>query len=258
MKKITYITMILCTAGIFNSLYAQNADTPTPAQQDVKPSTAPTGYAEVSFGMAIPTGNFAKESGENYGEYALLGNNFNISLGIPVHHSNFGVALMYGSFSNFFDMNTYVNNIQANDPTKFYSPIKGDEYDESVFMAGFFATYPVHRFSFDFRIMGGIAFCYLPEVDYGANPVTEGTYNYEWDTHSSTSSSFVYDAGVDVRYKVRRMSVMFGVDFISANPTVNTTQLYIDPNGNYLSTQIHQNVSMPIVSVDIGVAYRIR
>jgi len=263
MKKIIHTIILLFISGIFNSIDAQNIETASlqsnaTEQQNVKSVILPTGYYELSFGPAIPIGSFANESGKSYGEYATLGNNFNLSVAVPINHSNFGIAFIYSSYNNFFDMNTYLNNMQMSDPSKNYTGINSDEYDESFIMFGMFATYPVERLSFDFRLLGGVAFCHLPEVDYGANPINENYYTYQWDTYSNRSTSFVFDIGGNIRYKIRRMSVMLGIDFISTNPSINTTEQYTDPNGNNAYTHVGGNISISNIGINLGIGYRIR
>ncbi|MGP8216636.1 MAG: hypothetical protein ACLQQ4_13810 [Bacteroidia bacterium] len=264
MKRIIYTITLLYIGGILNPMKAQFIIPiiPVPVTQPVQAVTiqppSPTGYLEVGFGMAMPVGRFANETGTGYGGYAELGNNFSISLAIPIKESNFGFALMYGSFWNYFDMNSYISNIEASDPGKFYSAINQDEYDETVLTGGFFATYPLHRLSLDFRLMGGVAFCYLPGVNYGANPNMDGYYTYEWNTYSSHSTSFAWDIGGDLRYRIRMMSLMLGIDLMKANPIINTTQQYNDLGGSNYYTHLSGNIPVSLISLNFGIAYRIK
>jgi hypothetical protein len=262
MKNFLSIFAIFSLTGILNTSTAQEYQmTPPPPPSQEYNTVAPTGYFALSLGIAQPIGSFASQPTTGYGGYALTGDNINLSIGIPINHSNFGIAFMFGSFVNDFDMNTYVSNAAISDPSKNYQPFEQDVYDESFILAGLFATYPINRLSIDVRIMGGVSFCYLPEVDYGAavyDPTISDYDNYEWDTYSSRSTSFALAAGADLRYKVRRFSLMLGVDFLTTDPTVNTEQQYTDPNGNYSYTHITGKVPISIISTSLGIAYQIR
>jgi hypothetical protein len=265
MKTIICIVVLLGFTGMFTKTNAQEY-TSSPPPQDNRvyndnDVSRPSGYFELSLGWAQPIGSFMNASGSGYNGYALPGENINLSLGVPVNHSNIGIAFMVGSCYNTFDINTYVSNIAASDANNNYKPLIQDGYNESFIMGGLYATLPVYRLSIDFRVLGGIAFCYLPEVDYEAyhyDALAAGYDNYEWDTYSSRANSFAFGMGADLRYRVRRFSLMFGVDMISTTPMVNTEQQYTDPNGNYSYSHVGGYMTISIISASIGLAYEIR
>jgi hypothetical protein len=255
--------MLFGLAGIYNKTIAQDNSAPLQNTQGYGNNyqSVPSGYFELSLGLSEPTGSFMNAHGGGYGGYALPGENFNLSLGVPVNHSNIGLAFMFGNYLNAFDINTYVSNIAVTDANKSYQPFLQDSYDESLIMGGLFATIPIDRLSIDFRVLGGIAFCYLPEIDYGASQYDQLTLsynNYEWDTYGSRSTSFAYAIGADLRYRIHRVSLMLGVDYVAAMPQINTQQQYIDPNGNSTYTPVGGNLSISLLSANIGLAYSIR
>ncbi|HWY99327.1 MAG TPA: hypothetical protein VNY36_09585 [Bacteroidia bacterium] len=269
MKNIKPFIILLVLVGAFTVADAQYyygpppPGPPPPRQRERQGNgdddgSQPSGYFALTIGLAQPVGGFANAVGGGYSGYALPGDNIDVSLGIPLNHSNMGIALMYGSYANSFDINTYVTNMQLTDQSKSYAPITGDIYSEGFLMAGIFATYPVQRFSFDFKLMGGVAFCHLPEVDYGADYNTAGYYNYEWDNAASRTTGFAYNLGADMRYRFRRASLMIGVDYVGANPAINSVQTYIDPNGVASYTRLGGSIPISVVSANIGVAYDIR
>jgi len=249
MKKIIYTAIALISIGFYNPIKAQAGDG----------VTNPSGYFEFSFGLAEPVGNFVKHPGSAYSGYAMSGDNFNISLGIPISQSNFGVALMYGYYHNNFDMNNYVNYIATTDSSKKpYQVQQQSAYNENIIMGGLYATIPFQNLSIDFRVMGGAAFCNLPEVSYSATQsVFLGTDNYSWDTYASKASAFAFGAGADIRYRFGFMSLMVGIDYLTATPTVNTTQQYTDPSGNISYSHVSGNMPISLVSAYIGIAYQI-
>jgi len=230
--------------------------------------TPPTGYFEISVGAAEPIGSFASTGSTSYSGYALSGADLAISFGIPINHSNLGIALMYKGVSNQFDYNNYENNIQYSDPGKtYYIPTDqygnnadaGISYDESFIMAGLFATYPIQRLSFDFRLMGGVAICSLPEVVYAAYATSPtAPDDFSWDISASSTGSFAFGAGADLRYKFRRVSLMLGVDFLTTDPIVSTNETYVDQSGSTSQSHLGGNLPISIMSYSIGIGYTIR
>lgn len=243
-RKIISVMLFLGAAGFAN------------AQSDAGTDGSSTGYFEISYGLAEPMGSFANATGSGYGGYALPGSSFGLSLGIPIAHSNFGVALMYNYSFNTYDINSYVNNVQVSDQNNSYVALQNDGYSESFIMGGLYATIPIQRFSFDFRFMGGLAVCNLPESDYGAYATSAfATNNFEWDTYSSTSSAFALDLGGGIRYRFWRTSIMAGIDYITTDPIANTTQQYTDQFGNVTYTHIGNTVPISLMDFTIGIGY---
>ena len=170
-----------------------------------------------------------------------------------------GIALMYGGYNNAFDINTYVSSLQMNDRSNSYSGLVQDAYNESFIMGGYFWTWPVQRLSFDARIMGGVALCTLPEVAYEVDvPVTGGYAVNTYDIASSSAASFAFDIGGDIRYKLRRTSIMFGIDYTHANPSASTTEQYEDPNYNYSYSHVSGSMPISVFCFNLGIAYQIR
>ena len=250
----------------------------------------PSGYCELfGMGIGIPVGGFATKTGSENGGYALTGFNLNLSGGIPIKHSNFGIAWMCSGFINSFDNISYVYNIQASNPNKnngistTYEVIPGTHpyYIGSFILGGLFATYPISIFSFDFRAMGGVMIARLPPIFYSATAEAAGGYFWldSWSIPSSTSSSFAYDLGINFRvnpinkyvyhkyHRERAMALVLGIDFISANPTVNTTLESKNSGTNSYSssytsysndTHIVRNSPISMLNISVGVAYSFR
>lgn len=292
MRTLKAFLILIVGGGIFTTADAQYYYGPPPGpppppppgyrhhqerqeSRDDEGPSQPTGYVALSIGACIPVGNFANEFGgtnTNYTNppssvnfpagYALSGLNFNISLGVPVNHSNLGFAIQYAYGANPFDIGTYTGNLAVTDPYKSYDGGDvNDVYSTSFIMGGLFLTLPVQRLSIDFKLLGGIAICSTPEVAYSAeqqNAVTNNTDVYSWDIAASNSVSFAYGLGADLRYKFRRSSLIVGVDFLSTDVTVNSEEQYTDPNNYYYNTHVGGVIPVSMVNAYIGVAYDIR
>ena len=267
-----------------------------PSQQQNQPKEKedegipePSGYISVnfgfatpkgSFGQAFPQGNYTEAVGTGYGNYATPGDVFSFSLGIPINHSNFGIALMFGSYDNSYDLGNYVNGLSN---SSFYynpysnSPIIGyaaapaqNSYSESSILGGLFATYPIGRLSFDGRFMIGALLCGLPEQNVYAEDADGDQLQY--DVEPSNATSFAIDVGVGARFLLaqlgrRKLCIMANVDYLYSNVSYSTQQdLYVVPNSGPNAGYQAQLVPSPSVSgklpiqllnVTFGIGYQL-
>jgi len=249
----------------------------------------PSGYISVNFGFATPEGNFAQPFpegnyseavGAGYGNYADAGTAFHFSIGIPVNHSNFGVALMFGSYSNQYDLNSYVNtlnyssinyNAYSNSPITGYAVAPSQNvYSESSIMGGLFATFPVGRLSLDGRLMIGALLCNLPEQSVYAEDAAGDELNY--DVQPSNSTSLAFDAGVGLRFMLaefgrRKLCIMANVDYLYSDVSYNTSQYnYVIPatgvNAGYQgqlvpSPSVTGTLPIELLNITFGIGYQL-
>lgn len=269
----------------------------TPQKKKDVDDNEPSGYISVNYGFATPEGNFSQpfsQSGYSgnppaiglgYGNYAQPGSAFHFSVGIPIDHSNFGIALMFGSYDNTYDINSYGNalnnslgnqnvnvNPYANSPIQWYGSAGTQQnvYDESSIMGGFFATYPIGRLSIDGRLMLGALLCNLPEQAVEAGDADGNTFLY--DVEPSNSTSLAFDIGIGARFMIaqlgrRKLCAMINVDYLYSNVSYNTQQdLYVipatGPNAGYqeqLVPSLPASGSLPIqlLNITFGIGYQL-
>jgi hypothetical protein len=253
----------------------------------------PSGYISVNFGFGTPEGNYAQPFSQNtyseaigtgYGNFAEPGTVLHLSAGIPINHSNFGIALMFGSYTNQYDLNNYVNNLNSslnnpnvnanpytNSPIVAYYPAGGQNvYDESSIMGGLYVTYPFGRFSFDGRLMLGALLNSMPEQAVDA---IDGAGDYfTYDLEPSNSTSLAYDVGVGIRFMVaqlgrRKVCLMANIDYLYSNAPYNTQQdLYVVPStgtnaGEQLqlvpSPQVSGSTPIQLLNITFGIGYEL-
>ena len=274
-RSVKFLIVFCCVASIYTTGFAQyygegyrrNPGPPPPQPKEKEDNggyTQPSGYLSVNFGFATPEANFAQAFGSNYGGYAQPGSVFHFSLGIPIQHSNFGIALMYGNYNNGYDLNTFCNN------NGFIPAPADNEYSEQAIMGGLFFTYPIGRLSLDGRAMIGALLCSFPEQDYYAEDAASN--EYQLDLQSSNSTGLAYDVGVGVRYLIvklgrRPLCAMVNVDYLYSTPSYNTQQIeYETPaanNPNGITYQLVPNLTysghLPIqlLNVTFGLGYQL-
>lgn len=216
--------------------------------EDLGPSL-PTGFLSVNFGLAEPEGTFAQQIGTGYGGYALPGDLFSLSLGLPVNHSNFGVAVMIGSYSNTYNNDQWTANINNNsNPNNAFfqnaNQIQGtyNIYSNTTVMGGLYGTLPVGNLSIDGRLMIGAMIGGLPERAFGFYDTANNFY--EDDIQPSNPVALAFDAGIGLRYLIgnfgrRKVCLMVNADYLFTNVSYFTPdyQNLVYPYQAQLQTQ---------------------
>lgn len=260
------LLMIISTICIHTISIAQNYGPPQgpPPNNQENDIIQPSGYISVNFGFATPEGGFAN-SGNSYGGDALPGDVFHFSIGVPINHSNFGIAFMFGNYNNQYNLNAYANN---NSEYAIYP--NQNYYSENSIMVGLYTTYPFGRFSLDGRFMIGALLSGLPEQNVGYNDV-EGD-SYENDLQPSNSTSLAFDAGVGIRcllaqFGRRKLCAMINVDYLYSNVSYNTEENQYEvpatgPNAGYQvqfvpSPTFSGTLPIELLNVTFGLGYQL-
>lgn len=301
--KSTYRTIVICSLlsmpfwGNAQDYYGggggwrrRQANSSQPKKEDKEPlNPNPSGYMSVNFGFAIPEGSFAQTFsqgsyseavGTGYGNYAQPGTIFHFSLGIPIQHSNFGIALMFGSAVNPYNLDSYVNSL--NNSSVNYNPYSNsiitgygtapsqNQYSENSIMGGPFYTYPIGRLSIDARFMIGALLSSLPEQNVYAEDADGDAL--EFDVEPSNSTSFAFDAGIGVRFLIaqfgrRKLCAMVNVDYLYSNVSYSTQQdLSVipatGPNAGYQGTlypspSVTGSFPVELLNITFGIGYQI-
>jgi hypothetical protein len=274
------VTLMICALAlgsvIANAQYDYNYTPqpqrrPPPKQNPSSSSNSkddgfnPTGFITVTIGAAIPFGSFAANYGSNagYGSYALTGGAECLSAGIPLCNTNIGIALMYANFDNPFDMNGFLNTQLSQNGNVYqngYYGVYQEDYVESNILAGVFYTWPVKRFSFDFRAMAGVMICNLPEITY-ASPsyATTATNDFQWDYAASRTVAFSYDVGASIRCKLRRtLCLSANIDYCSGRPHYSTGETYVDDQGNEYLSPVSGSIPMSFLNISLGIGYQFK
>ena len=220
-----------------------------PAQNIDNGIANPTGFLSVNLGLANPEGAFAQQFGSGYGGYAMPGFEFNFALGLPVNHSNFGVAVMVGSYTNTYNNGQWANNLY-NDPSPnnyfyqnaIYPGQTVNVYANTSIMVGGYGTLPLGRLSIDARLMVGALIAGLPErtfqFQYNADTLIED------DVQPANPVSFAVDAGIGLRYFIgnfgrRKVCLMLNADYLFSSVSYFTQDYqYMIPNYSYNQFQI--------------------
>ncbi len=211
MKTTKFLIVFLSMFGLQN-LKAQTQNAAPPVSEN-----STSGFVALNFGTSVPL-SF---------NYAKSGYNFDISEGMPIKHSRFGIAFKFDYTGNSFDLNSWFNdNIPNPVPSGYaYAAQSSGNFSSSTVLVGAFITLPLHRFSFDFRIMGGIMFANYPSIAYAVsytdiygNVTTVGA-----GEDAANGSGVAFDLGWGVRYNVSsKICLMLNFDYLSSTPSFST------------------------------------
>jgi len=224
---------MLISALLFAAVLPTKAQNSNTQSQGNSSGIPPTGYSiAISLGSSTPVGSFA--------DRAQTGLNFNLSSELPIKHSHFGIALMLGGQTNGYNTSAFIS-------AAGFSSATANNFVSDNLLVGGFATIPVHRFSFDFRLMVGSMICEYPNIsatDYSGN-----TYQF---TFTSEKVGAI-DLGAGVRYNLSsKLTLMLNWNYISgANATFNGTGTF----DNSISVPITITKAFSVFNATWGVGW---
>jgi hypothetical protein len=279
-KRLAVCSIFICLAsGVFaqdyygggNGQWRKRPDDKNQPKDKDAANPEPSGYMSVNFGFAKPEGSFGAGYGSGYGGYAQSGIIYHFSFAFPISHSNFGLAFMFGSSSNNYDINSFVNYRNNSDLYNYYQagPGSNNVYQQSSIMGGLYVTYPLGRLSIDGRVMIGALLNSLPEQYYGK--VDTGGNQTTYDLPTTYPTSFAIDAGIGIRYLIakfgrRQLCAMINVDYLysnvayNANEVVDYTPYTVNPS-NAITYESYPtasgNLTISLLNITFGLGYQL-
>ncbi len=226
--------------------------------------SAPSGYIMANVGYSMQVINKDRSPyllGKPYelGGLMQAGENYAITAGIPIAHSNFGFSAMGFYNYNQFDMQAFfkATNFIFNPATTITSYSAFKEYG---LLAGAFITIPAGKFNFDFRSMLGIIYGTSPHfyLDDTSRLYSLAGNKFEFTWARSAMASLAFDEGFDVRYNItKRFTALVNIDYLYAeNMSFNAIWVY---DLRTLMINYPEPVEYPIslLNFTIGFGYRI-
>ncbi len=195
-------------------------------------------YITAAAGIGIsPRTLFLPSGNSTWNDYVMPGYSFSCSGGIPVlhlHKVTFGILALFGYYSNWFNMDKYMNCLTSTDPNKStYSKSQSGAYTQYSVLGGAYATCIIGKTTFELSVMGGLAADILPNASYFETYAPPVHYSILITQTFSAKAGAGLDAGVQVNYPLgKSMSATFGCHYLmsSCNYT-NTMYEGNNPNG---------------------------
>ena len=202
---------------------------------------------------------------ERYGKPGYV---IDILAEIPFKNPNFGIAAQGGFSINSFDADALIFVIPNYLDGAHNFEQDGNYYKGLNFLAGIFLNVPVHKISFDFRIMPGILLFSNPGIMYSYQNVSNTGYNSDTTTEKAlTGAAFACDLRASLRFNAYKgFSFSFNVDLFGSfksNAFITTYQnTEIISYGHTYSANAskgveYANLDAFLINFTLGIAYRI-
>jgi len=207
--------------------------------------------------------------GPGGGGYGTIGFNINLSGGIPIAQSHFGIIGLISYNAEPFNINQCFLDLCNKTNTNQLVSSSYSDFKEILLMPGIFFSI-VGKPSIDFRLLAGENFCTLAGYSlagtstqtYGVgNPgggsgyTVTNTYDITASLQSATSSAIAFDFGVDVRFiQGEHFFGVFSSDFMWSQAYINTT--YSESN-IWSGNPEHFRVNYNLLSFTFGLGYKL-
>lgn len=213
---------------------------------------APTGYLSLNTGVALPVGSFRNH-------YALNGSVTNISFGLPLSSSGWGISSSIGMCYNSFDARAYTTRFASNAAYS-YSVKSYSGYATNSLMFGSLYTIPTKKFSFDFTMQAGLLFSTSPTIKIN---VTDNMGNVAAAGMQGVgATSFAFKIGAGARYNLFPKFAFFAnINWLSGTASyknVLVTNYTQDQYGALVTNKeyINFNQHISLLNFTAGVAWQ--
>lgn len=210
----------------------------------------------INIGFGIPTNNFYMEELEGLyggGSYGTIGYNINISGGIPIAHSHWGVTGLISCNAEPFDVNQCFLNLCVEGNSDVLNSSSYSDFKETLLMAGvFFSTHGKLRI--DFKLLVGDNLSTTAGYSLTGTSTIMSNMNYSRYITASmqpeTSSAMAFDFGISLwLIQKKHLFVLFSPDFMYSQTYINTIYDNSYPE--------HFRVNYNLLSTTVGVGYKL-
>lgn len=219
-----------------------------------------TGYIGIFTGEGYPKGNFKLKG------YPSKGGSFSFLAAFPGIISRFGIAFKADYGWNGVDKLRFMDSLKSNvgNPNLSYSmPSESFNYKYKTILLGLYASWPINsKFSIDARLLCGAMMATIPGLTVTAFDYSTGN-TLTVKTYQTTGRAFAFNEGISVRYiPLPQLSVILGMDNVSANPSFTLVGTGITKDLNGAATQITaqsttSNQAFHLLNVSVGIAFTI-
>ena len=245
MKKIifTIVTALICTLS-----FAQDK-----ANDKTEDAPKAKSFIGITGGYAHAMGNFTKSDYAD--EKSGFANSAGMNLGLEGAYfltKHIGIGGMF-SYTNFYTKGKqamadgYKEDFDVDSTTV---TDKGS-YSNLNFLIGPYFSFPVKKFTFDLRILGGLTSAKTPEFKVELEDQANATF-YQ---RSSKANAFGFQAGAGVRYSIiKNLCIKLNVDYFYSKPDFKITNENRANNAGRLIEEYKQPIAG--MYLNFGIAYQ--
>jgi hypothetical protein len=174
-------------------------------------------FSEVVIGMAIPSGVFKGTDYQDYQSGFARSGGFLFAGYGKLYHNRFGFEV--AATLSFFPLNDKIDEFKEVENSQEY--IRGYSWWTISALIGPCVSLPVNRFSFDFRILGGVTNVIRP---YFRNVYGNGTARLEETTGIGYAFGVLFGAGIEYSLS-EKVGIRFSADYIYTSPYIKYQEI---------------------------------
>jgi hypothetical protein len=215
----------------------------------------PQAYGSFNAGLSLPIGSFGSTASADWTGYAKAGTVYSILVGIPIAHSNFGIAIMTGYSKNNYDAATFGTNLAKKDTGNSYSAVTAIAYAQYYLMTGLLVTSNnLNGLSIDGRLLIGFDYVNYPDPYWSTMSIHTG-YTTQWYLNTNPTTTLAIALGVGVRYALLNgFTALLNVNYIYTGATCSTQQL-VDNSISQTPETLTDKVSNSTLAITLGLGY---
>ncbi len=185
---------------------------------------------------------YANAMGYNVGLEGAYYLNKHIGIGGLFSFASFSTANLQ-SMSDGYKESFDVDSISVTVTTK---------YNFYNFFVGPYFSFPIKKFTIDFRAVGGLTLVYTPEFDIF---VEDGGKPHPCAQNISSGTGFGFQAGAGIRYSItNHLGIKLNADYYYTDPNIAIQNSNRPQAGARLLTNYHEAITM--LNINLGLVYQ--
>jgi hypothetical protein len=222
--------------------------------QDDASAGKPKNFIGVTGGYSSLMGNITKSDYMNSssGYASSMGYNTGIEGAYYLNkHIGIGGLFSFASFST-ANLQTLSDGYKEDFDVDSISVTVTTKYNFYNFFVGPYFSFPVKKFTIDFRVVAGLTLVYTPEFDVN---VVDGGKPHPFAQNISSGTGFGSQVGLGMRYSITdHLGIKLNADYYYTNPNIaieNSNRAIV---AGRLLTNYHEAITM--LNINLGLAYQ--
>ena len=210
-------------------------------------------FIGVTGGYANALGNFTKSNYDDPKSGYANSSGMNIGIeGAYFFHRNIGIGgIISNTTFNVRGKQALADGYKEAFDVDYTTVSENGNYSTLNFLIGPYFSFPIKKFTFDVRVIGGLTHAKTPQFRVDIEDQSDATF-YQ---NSSTANTFGFQGGAGIRYSIlKNLSIKLNADFFYSKPNFNITNVNRADNAGRLITSYNQ----PITGfyLNFGLAYQ--
>lgn len=210
-------------------------------------------FIGITGGYSSLTGNITKSDYDNNSSGYAAKSGYNIAVDGAYYFSKYiGVGGVFShSGFNAANLQSMADGYKDAFDVDSVTLTTSKQYGFTNFFVGPYFSFPVKKFTFDVRLLGGLTHATSPKFKVDLEDQLNATFYQD----NASANAFGFQAGIGARYSIiKNLSARLNIDYMYAKPDFKITNENRANNAGRLITEYHEAISM--LNVNLGVAYQ--